>query len=201
MSLPMQEITVRVRAVAAGLGESDKGTKFVYVTGSVVDDENYTGEQITAVLYFTEKTSARSIESLMHMGFTSDDLSLLEDADADKCATLLPETVEFVCAPEEYNGEWTLKVKWVNKPGRGKFAPKKKLEGADLKAFAAQMKGAIRNARGGQARQTSTPQQSRAATSGGGGWAGNGKVDPKDDIPFLSCALSDEPSAIARLLR
>ncbi len=185
MSLPMQEITVRVRAVAAGLGESDneKRTKFVYVTGSVVDDENYTGEQITAMLYFTEKTSARSIESLMHFGFASDDLSLLEDADANKCAELLPETVEFVCAPEEYNGERTLKVKWVNKPGRGKFAPKKKLEGSDLKAFAAQMKGALKNARGGAPRPQSTPAQSRAATAGGGGWAGNGKGG-NDDVPF-----------------
>lgn len=150
MSLPMQEITVRVRAVAAGLGETDndKRTKFAFVTGRVVDDEQYDGEEITAVLYFTEKTMARSIESLMHFGFGSDDLSLLADADADRCAELLPETVEYVCAPEEYNGNWQLKVKWVNKPGRGKFAPKNKLEGGDLKAFAAQMKGSLRNARG-----------------------------------------------------
>ena len=161
MSLPMQEITVRVRAVAAGIGESDneRHTKFVFVTGSVVDDENYTGEQITAVLYFTEKTEARSIESLMYFGFAGDDLSQLADADEHRCSELLPEIVEFACAPEEYNNEWQLKVKWVNKPGRGKFAPKKKLEGSDLKAFAAQMKGAFRNARGPQS-------GSRPATNG-----------------------------------
>lgn len=186
MSLPMQEITVRVRAVAAGLGESDNEnrTKFVWVTGSVVDDEQYNGEQITAVLYFTDKTTARSIESLQHLGFASDDLSLLADADEARCSELLPNVVEFVCAPEEYKGEWTLKVKWVNAPGRGKFAPKKKLEGSDLKAFAAQMKGALRNAKGAAgARPASTPAQSRAATSGGGGWSGNGKKDDTD-IPF-----------------
>lgn len=159
MSLPMQEITVRVRAVAAGLGESDNDnrTKFAFVTGSVVDDEQYTGEQITAVLYFTEKTQVRSIESLMYFGFASDDLSLLEDADEQKCTQLLPEVVEFVCAPEEWQSEWQLKVKWVNKPGRGKFAPKKKLEGSDLKAFAAQMKGALRNARGGTSPRPARP--------------------------------------------
>lgn len=150
MSLPTEDITVRVRAVAAGLGESDneKHTKFVFVTGSVVDNEQYNGEQITAVLYFTPKTEERSIESLLHFGFAGDDLSLLADADEAKCAELLPEVVEYVCAPEEYNGEWQLKVKWVNKPGRGKFAPKKKLEGGDLKSFAAQFKGAFKNARG-----------------------------------------------------
>lgn len=185
MSLPMQEITVRVRAVAAGLGESDKGTKFAHVTGSVVEDEQYNNEQITAFLYFTDKTTARSIESLQYLGFTSDDLSLLADADEAKCGELLPNVVEFVCAPEEYNGEWTLKVKWVNAPGRGRFAPKKKLEGSDLKAFAAQMKGALRNAKGSAAARpaASTPAQSRAATTGGGGWAGNGKKDDTD-IPF-----------------
>jgi hypothetical protein len=203
MSLPMQEITVRVRAVAAGLGESDNEnkTKFVHVTGCVVDDEQFNGEQITAVLYFTEKTSARSVESLIHFGFASDDLSLLEEAGEARCAELLPDVVEFVCAPEEYKGEWQLKVKWVNKPGRGKFAPKKKLEGSDLKAFAAQMKGALKNARGGAPRQPSTNQQSRQATTGGSGWGGNGKVDPKDDIPFATCEPSAEPSPIARVLR
>jgi hypothetical protein len=171
MALPLEEITVRVRAVAAGLGESDNEnrTKFVFVTGSVVDHEQYNGEQISAVLYFTEKTAARSIESLLHFGFTSDDLSLLEDADEAKCAELLPEIVEFVCAPEEWQGDWTLKVKWVNKPGRGKFAPKKKLEGSELKAFAAQMKGALRNARGGNGAKKPAPHPNAPG---------------EDDIPF-----------------
>lgn len=207
MSLPMEEITVRVRAVAAGLGESDneKRTKFVFVTGSVVDDEQYNGEQITAVLYFTEKTQARSIESLMHFGFASDDLAMLEDADEGKCAELLPEVVEYVCAPEEYNGEWQLKVKWVNKPGRGRFAPKKKLEGSDLKSFAAQMRNSIRNARGGSARpaparpaQPGNGQRSTHPNAPGGGYGGSA---PDDDIPFASCSLDAEPSPIARLLR
>jgi hypothetical protein len=177
MSLPMQDITVRVRAVAAGLGESDneKRTKFVFITGSVVDDEQYVGEQISAILYFTEKTEARSIESLMHFGFAGDDLSLLQDADEAKCAELLPEVVEFVCAPEEYNGEWQLKVKWVNKPGRGKFAPKKKLEGSDLKSFAAQMKGALKNARGGARPSNGSPKPTQPHPNAPGG---------KDDLPF-----------------
>lgn len=187
MSLPIQDLTIRVRAVAAGLGQSDneKGTRFVHVTGSVVDDEQYTGEQITAVLFFTEKTQARSIESLMHFGFTSDDLGVLEDADEAKCAELLPEVVEFVCAPEEYQGEWTLKVKWVNKPGRGKFAPKKKLEGSDLKAFAAQMKGALRNARGAGGSRPSSPPRSNGASSKRTEPHPNAPIPADDDgIPF-----------------
>lgn len=188
MSLPMEEITVRVRAVSAGLGESDNEnkTRFAFVTGEVVDDEQHNGEQITAVLYFTEKTQSRSIESLMSFGFTSDDLSLLVDADAAKCAELLPEIVEFVCAPEEYKGEWTLKVKWVNKPGRGKFAPKKKLEGADAKAFAAQMKNALKNARGPAAKSGGSSSTTRPAN---GSTTRPSQPHPNepgsnDDIPF-----------------
>lgn len=192
MSLPMEEITVRVRAIAAGLGESDNEnrTKYVHVTGSVVDDEQYNGEQITAVLYFTEKTQARSIESLMHFGFASDDLTLLAEADEAKCSEMLPEVVEFVCAPEEYQGNWQLKVKWVNKPGRGRFAPKKKLEGADLKSFAAQMRNSIRNARGGAARTAAKPSGSqsnngkRPSTPATGIGAGFNGGAPDDDIPF-----------------
>ena len=200
MSLPMEEITVRVRAVAAGLGESENEnrTKFVFITGSVVDDEKYNGEQITAVLYFTDRTQERSIESLLHFGFASDDLSVLADADEQKCSELLPEIVEYVCAPEEYQGNWQLKVKWVNKPGRGKFAPKKKLEGSDLKSFAAQFKGALRNARG--------PQQPRSSQSRNGSAP---KTEPHpnapeaadDNVPFATCSIDAEPSPIARVIR
>lgn len=172
MSLPMEDITVRVRAVSAGLGETENEnkTKFAFITGSVVDHEHYTGEQITAILYFTEKTQARSIESLMHFGFASDDLSILVDSDEAKCAEILPEVVEYVCSPEEFNGNWQLKVKWVNKPGRGKFAPKKKLEGADLKSFAAQMKSTLKNARGSSgSRPSSNGAKNAPGNSGGDG--------------------------------
>jgi hypothetical protein len=179
----MEDITVRVRAVAAGLGQSDneKATKFVHITGSVVDDEQYNGEQITAVLFFTEKTEARSIESLLHFGFTSDDLGVLEDADEAKCAELLPDVVEYVCSPEEYQGNLQLKVKWVNKPGRGKFAPKKKLEGNELKAFSAQMKSALRNARGAGGARPSRPTNGTAKQPSHPNAPG-GSID--DDIPF-----------------
>jgi hypothetical protein len=57
------------------------------------------------------------------------------------------------------------------------FTPKKKLEGGDLKAFGAQLKGAFRNARGsGGARPpsngTARPAQPTQPTV------------PDDDIPF-----------------
>lgn len=178
MSLPLEKLTLRAKAVNAGFGVSDneRATKYAAIGMEIVDDENYAGETITYLGYFTEKTTARTLESLQHMGFTSDDLMLLEDIGAEKCAELLPTVVEIVCEPEEYDGKWTLKVKWVNRAGAGRFKAKQPLVGADLKAFAAQMKGALRNARGGAkpagngaSKQTQTP---------------SAPASPTDDIPF-----------------
>lgn len=201
MSLPMEKLTLNAKAISAGFGtsENENATKFVAIGFEVVD-EQFAGETITWFGYFTEKTTARTLESLQHMGFASDDLMLLEDIDAARCAEVLPNVVQIVCEPEEYQGEWTLKVRWVNRSGAGKFKAKQPLVGNDLKAFAAQMKGALRNARGAAgARPASTPAQSRAATAG---WSGNSAGGgSKDDIPFASCAVSDEPSSLAKVLR
>lgn len=199
MSLPLEEITLRARAIGASFGTSSKGNPQLAIQCEVVDHDQYTGEAIAAILNFTVKSQTRSIESLQHFGFPSDDLSLLEDVGPEKCAELLPDTVELVCAPEEYpegSGEWNLKVKWVNKPGRGRFAFKEPLKGAGLKAFAAQMRGMIRNARGGA-----------RPTNGGGGAKPAQPKHPNapgadiDDIPFASCDVAHEPNPIARVLR
>ena len=185
MSLPMQEITVRARAAGVSFGVSSKGNYQIAVQCVVVDDEQYNGESIAWIGHFTEKTQARTIESLQYLGFAGDDLSELEDADEERCAALLPNVVELVCAPEEYDGQWTLKVKWVNRPGAGRFSFKDKLEGSALKAFAAQMKGSLKNARGGSRPskpngngQRQTQPHPNAPGSGYGG------TPPDDDIPF-----------------
>ncbi len=174
--LPLEKASYRVRAVAADLGfNPDNGNKQVSITGRVVDHPHYTGEEITAILHFTPKTMDRSVESLLHFDFQSEDIGQLADADEAKCEMLLPAIAEFVCAPEEYNGEVRLKVQWVNKPGRGKFAFKNKLEGGELKAFSAEMKSAFRNARAGAPRKPASgarPQQPHPNAPG------------NDDIPF-----------------
>jgi hypothetical protein len=150
MTLPMEKITLRAKAISTSLGVADneKASTFIAVGFEAV--EEYAGETITWLGYFTEKTTARTIESLQHMGFQGDDLVQLEDAGADACLELLPAVVDLVCEPEEYDGKWTLKVQWVNRSGGGRFKAKKPLVGGELKAFAAQLKGSFRNARGPQ---------------------------------------------------
>ncbi len=156
MSLPLQDATYRARAVrSAGFGKSAKGNTQLAIELEIVDSEALEGERISWVGHFTDKTAARTIESLQHMGWQGDDLSeLAEGCDA---AALLPEVVEIVCAPEEYEGDWQLKVKWVNKPGAGRFAFKEPVQGNDLKAFAAQMKATVRSVRGGAGRPAAKP--------------------------------------------
>lgn len=150
--LPLEKANYRAKATGTGFGTTEDGKPQLAIQFEVVD-EHVAGNSITAILHFTEKTVERSLESLVHLGFASDDLELLAEADAAKCAELLPNIVELVCEPEEYDGKWRLRVRWINRAGGGKFTFKNKLEGGNLKAFAAQMKGALKNARGPQAKK------------------------------------------------
>jgi len=180
MSLPIEKSTYRARAVGAGFGMSDNHNPQLAIQFEVVDHDQLSGESIAAVMFFTEKTTTRSIESLQILGFASDDLELLAEIGPDKAAELLPSIVEIVCEPEEYDGKWSLRVKWINRPGGGKFTFKNKLEGSDLKGFAAQMKGALRNARGAAPRAAKNgvvnPAQSRHPNAP--------NAPGNDDIPF-----------------
>ena len=190
--LPMEKSKYRATAVATCFDVSpEKGTKFIAINFEVVDDENFSGERTPAWKgYFTGAATERTIESLMHLGFASDDLSLLEECDEARCAELLPNVVEIVCEPEQSNdGKWYQRVQWVNRPGSGRFKATNPLKGNDLKSFAAQMKGALKNARGPQSKPSGGQSQHPNAPGS------------KDPAPFASCSLAYEPSPIARLLR
>lgn len=161
--LPTIKHTYRAIATGVSFGVSSNGNYQIGVTMTVQDDTEFGGEQITWIGHFTEKTQDRSIESLQHMGWKGDEIDELADLDAEGCQRLLPDVVEIACDAEEYNGELQLKVKWVNKPGAGRFAFKEQLAGAALKSFAAQMKNAVR---GAKAASGAPP---RKATSSNGG--------------------------------
>ncbi len=190
MSLPNVKATYLAKAVGCSFGISSNGNYQIGIPLQIAEgDHQY--ETITWVGHFTEKTQDRTIESLQNMGWKGDDLSELADLDAARAAILLPDAVEIVCDVETYENELQLKVKWVNKPGAGRFAFKNKLEGAHLKSFAAQMKNAIRGAQGGR-------------KPNGGGAPKPQPVHPNapgadDDLPFASCELDIDP--IARVLR
>jgi hypothetical protein len=147
--LPKIKSKYLARAIACSLGVSSKGNYQIGVTVSVVDNQEFDGAEITWIGHFTEKTEDRTIESLQHFGWKGDNMEELQDLDAEGCVRLLPDAVEIVCDVETYDGETQLKVKWINKPGAGRFAFKDKLEGSTLKSFAAQMRGKLHSANNG----------------------------------------------------
>ncbi len=198
-NLPMEKATYRARAVGAGFGISSKGNNQIAIPFEIVDHEQFAGESVTWLGHFTEKTQPRTIESLQHLGFESDDIDQLEDISRDDAARLLPNVVEIVCEPEEYDGEWQLKVRWVNRAGAGRFVFKEPLKGAGLKALSAQVKGAMRNARGPQ------PKPSKPSNGSGGSRPHqphpNAPSGGNDDVPFIDACIDSEPSPISRVLR
>jgi hypothetical protein len=207
MSLPLEKATYRALASSAPIafGKSSKGNKQIAVTFDVLGrheetgDEVSTGESITWIGHFTDRTIDRTIESLLHAGWQGDDPAELSGVAG---SSVLPTVVELVCEPEEYDGNWTLKVQWVNKPGAGRFTFKESIEESELRAFGAQMRSKVQSIRasGGAPRaRTSAPNGSRdsgprqsgsragyghpnAPGNNGSNTYGGGR--PDDDIPF-----------------
>lgn len=173
--LPMQKAKYRARAVGVKFGNSSNNNTQIAVTVEVVDHDEYTGEETTWVGHFTDKTTERTIESLRHMGWQGDDLSELEDADAVRCAELLPDAIVVVVEPEIYDGKERLKAQWINKIGGG-FAFKEPLVGADLKSFAAQMRAQVK-----AVRPSTRPQSNGARSDAHPNAPGNGE---DDGLPF-----------------
>lgn len=157
MSLPMIESKYLARACgAAQFEESQNGNMQIAIPFEIVEEGEHYGETITwfATMHDTPDKKGKTgkdriVESLVYMGFQSDDLLSLMEISDDEARALLPETVELVCAPDEYDGVTRLKVRWVNRPGAGRAGFKKPLSKEEARSFAAQMRGALKNARGG----------------------------------------------------
>lgn len=186
MTLPMEKATYRAIASSAPItfGRSSNGNTQIAVEFEVLgkdEAEEYrpTGETITWIGHFTDKTADRTIESLLHAGWQGEDPSELAEISA---ASVLPTAVDLACEPEEYDGKWTLKVQWVNKVGAGRFAFKEPLAGADLKAFGAQLRSKVKSMRaaGGAPRQ---PLAGNRSNSSGSSSHPNAPGN-RDDIPF-----------------
>lgn len=202
-----------VRATEEGLrfgltGEGETEKEQAVVLFDLVDpaDPDH-GRSITWFGFLSDAAFDRTIEGLRHCGWQGESLAELPGLAA---VGGLAQEVELVIEHEEYNDKWQAKVQWVNRPGGGGVKLKRPLEGAELEAFSARMRGRVRVA-GTQARAAAPnaprPPHARPATPNGGG-AGQRPTHPNapgspvdDDIPFLSADPGREPSPIARVLR
>lgn len=182
MTLPMTKGYYAARASSAPItfGRSGNGNTQIAVEFEICE-EGYAGEVITWIGHFTDGTAARTVESLQIAGWQGDDISEL---DGQPGATAMPDEVSLTCEGEEYNGEYKLKVQWVNRPGGGRFKFKEQITGNDLKAFGAQLRATVKSVRASGGAPKQPRQQSAPANSGGYSRHPNAPGNGNDDIPF-----------------
>lgn len=179
-------------------GPPTKNSPFSAALSFEIISGPYSGQRITAFLYFGSKAGAksgktgmeRSLESLRICGFTGDDLDKFSDQHPDQEVSI---TVVHDTYQDEKTGEskTNAKVAWINSPMRG-FVLKEALPQTELRRYSAQLKGTLKKiapVSGRKAeRQPATPM---AAGSNGADddpmppWSGNDEPDPPPmDDPF-----------------
>lgn len=213
MTLPLEKATYRAVATSAEIkfGWSKNKNGQISVEFETIDvngetgEETLTGETITWIGTFSDKTTDRTIEALIHAGWQGEDPSELHGKPG---SSELPTSVDLVCEPEEWEGRWQLKVQWVNKPGRGRFAFKEPMSETDLRSFGAQLRANVKAVRaaGGAPRKSAGGQQRSVGSGGGRGRAnapGDRNIPPPsdDDLPFASCDPVHDPNSLARMFR
>jgi len=150
-------------------GESSKSATPQVVVNFEILEGPETGRRIAWFGYFTEKTVARTVESLRFCGFKGDDL-------AGAVTQKLDQEVQIVVAHEDYEGKAQAKVRWVNRSGGDGFRMDKPMVGSALTKFAAQMRNAVKAVPEASGKRAEKPAARPAAT---------GSQSPADDeIPF-----------------
>jgi len=115
------------------LGMTNGGDPQVAVLFEITEGEE-TGKVLTWHGFFTEKTTARTIESLRHCGWQGNDLDKISPDD-------LTAAVSIVVEEESYKGKVYDKIQYVNRLGAG-LAVKTRMDPSAAASFAARMKGA-----------------------------------------------------------
>lgn len=172
------------RAVDLQFGQAETGTEQVVVTFEIVEGA-HSRELITWFGALTDKAAEFTLKSLAVMGWPkgkSLDQLGVEDIDS---------LVHLVVEHDSYQGKTRPRVKWINRPGRGGFQVKHKIEGSDLRKLSAKWKAlADKTERYDkiEAPAPSAPAPSAGADSGhpyAPGYDGPGPDEfGDDDVPF-----------------
>lgn len=158
--------TYKARAREWAFGLSQNGNEQIAVMFALVGGE-HDGQTITWFGHFTDKTLERTLDSLRHMGWQSDNIAELDDLGTNE--------VEIVIDEEEYDGKVRSKVRWVNGPSR--LALKDQMNRSQVEAFAARLRG--KTVAHKQKNGAGTASRERAASA-----AFSPMPDTDDDIPF-----------------
>lgn len=178
----------RGRAREWALGIAGTGTKQIGVVFDILD---MPGEKISWYGYFTDGAFDRTIESMRHCGWEGVDLTDLSGMDRNEVILVVEHEPVTDASGTPLNDEsghprMRAKVRWVN--SQGGLAMANALEGNDLAAFAAQMRGRIAalDPRQARARPAARPASGQVRTSARSGTP-DGRPEPPpigDDIPF-----------------
>ena len=157
-------------------GVTDNGKENVALTFVIIEGPA-AGERCSAYLYFTEKTTERTLESLRYCGWAGDNVTDLTGIDTNP--------VELDVQEDTYEGKTRLKVAWINAL-RGPQV-KNAMDDNAKKAFAARMKGAAMAVDKSKAAKVDYTPAAVAPSAGDydGGGQHDGDPGPSDDdIPF-----------------
>lgn len=155
---------MKAHAIRVEMGKTSKGDEQVVVHFQT-DDEN--PRVLVWFGYFTEKTTDRTLESLVHCGFAGDDIGVLASGDARQH---LPQAVDLVTEWETYEGKDRERVRWVNEIGGARTILKNAMDADEARVFGAQMRNRLAAVR-------ATSGASRAP-------APRAPAKERDDIPF-----------------
>lgn len=127
----------KARGITAELGETLKGEPQIGVLLEILEEGPWAGHRMTWYGYFTDKSQRRTIESLKHLGWSTNDLENL--AGIDQAEVLLTVEHERVKKDDVETGEVRARAVWINAFNSVGIA--KPLEENKKKALAGRMKG------------------------------------------------------------
>ena len=171
MSIQPGKYRARAQADSVQFGESSKGTEQIAITFDLLDESDApSGQTITWIGFFSEKTEARTVESVGHCGW---DMAT-GPSNAHRVAD---NVVELVIEDEPYEGKSYLRVKWINRIG-ARFAFEKPMDQGRTGSLFARIKARAASTGAAPAAQPRrpAPQPQRPLV--------NGEGTGVDDIPF-----------------
>jgi len=125
--------TVKARAVEAALGMTSKGGEQIAISFQLLEGPNE-GSRVTWYGFFTEKTLARTFETLEHCGWEGDDLSNLDGIERNDVYLVIEHE-------QDQDGQPRARVRWVNAVGG--IAMQHRMAPAQATSFAQRMRGQV----------------------------------------------------------
>lgn len=166
----MEEGRYVATCVNIDFATTEKGNNYARLVMRIAPGEQFEGEDVFYYMYFTEKTSQRSVDTLRTLGWTGDNIADVTHHD-------IQTAVEIDVQRNEYEGKLSFRVGWIN--AIGEYGPlPKKMNDEQRTQFGREMMRYTRAAGKPAPKQRQAPVQQSQAT------AQAHEEISDDDIPF-----------------